>query len=563
MAIHKVKKDFKIRQPLCLSDLKAATLSKQDSSICVEESSYQFFQSLEDTHEYGIGRDSSSLLDDLAAKVAGDGAIAVVFSGGPAPGGHDVVAGIWDALADLGHEQPKLCGFIGGPSGILNNDHVWLTKNKIDAIRHTGGFNLLATGRTKFKSKDDFEKCAQVLLANKCSSLIVIGGDDSNTNAAFLADYFKSNSYPLTVVGVPKTIDGDLCNERVQTSFGFHTATQTYAQLVSNISRDAISSRKYYHFVRLMGRAASHVTLETALLTKPNLTLISEEIAQEKTTLSQIAENIAELVIQRSHNKKNHGVILVPEGLIEHIDEIKVLIRELNTLLHHDSKYIKTLQSFTRQSQFVNSKLSKDASYTFSSLPNLIQRQLLLDRDSHGNVQLSRIETEKLIAELVGVILRQKKISGKYKGSFSHLSHFFGYEGRCGTPSEFDCCYSYALGKTALFLAQNNKSGYLAYVTDLQKDVLQWKAGGICLPSMMAVEKRGAHQSAVIQKKLVDVDGPVFHYFKNVRDAYLLEDCYEFVPPIQWQDGHSATAPLILRLEAGIVDTQVNEESKT
>ena len=337
-----------------------------------------------------------------------------------------------------------MCGFLGGPAGILQDEHKWLTQSDIEEVRHTGGFNLLGTGRTKFRSEADFEICAQVLIKNKCEALIVIGGDDSNTNAAFLADYFKKKDYPLVVVGVPKTIDGDLCNERVQTSFGFHTATQTYAGLISNISRDALSSKKYYHFIRLMGRAASHVTIEAALLTKPNLAFISEEVAHKKTTLNELAEYVADVVIKRSQNKKNYGVILVPEGLIEHIDEIKILIGELNVLLHSQSKYIKTLASFSKQSHFVNSKLSKDASYTFSSLPNTIQRQLLLDRDSHGNVQLSRIETEKLLAELVGVILKQKKMSGDYSGSFHYLNHFFGYEGRCGTPTEFDCSYSFA-----------------------------------------------------------------------------------------------------------------------
>ncbi len=459
--------------------------------------------------------------------------MAVVLSGGQAPGGHNVIAGILDGLKKA-NAKNKLYGFLGGPSGILENKFVEITPKLMADYRNTGGFDLIQSGRTKIETPEQLKTAKENILKNKFNALVIIGGDDSNTNAAVIAEYFKQEGVKVNVIGVPKTIDGDLKNSQIETSFGFDTATKIYAELVGNICRDVNSARKYWHFVRLMGRSASHITLEVALKTHPNITLIGEEVLAQKKTLSQIVNDIAKVVVDRSKAGKNFGVVLVPEGLIEFIPEMKSLISALNDLLADNEAQLSKLNTIKEKKAFIISKLPKNLAALMESLPEGIANQLMLDRDPHGNVQVSLIETEKLLIEMLKTKLKELKKAGKYNGKFSTITHFFGYEGRCGIPSTFDATYTYALGYNAAILALNDCSGYLSSVRNLTKKADAWVCGGIPLTMMMNVEKRKGKDKPVIRKALVELKGKPFNFLKKNREDWAKNDRYTFPGPIQY-----------------------------
>ena len=459
--------------------------------------------------------------------------IGVVLSGGQAPGGHNVLAGIFDGLKAVNPDS-KLIGFLKGPVGILEDKAIELTKQYIDQFRNTGGFDIIGSGRTKIETEEQFAACLEICKKRDISALVIIGGDDSNTNAAILAEYFAKQSADISVIGVPKTIDGDLKNAYVETSFGFDTATKTYSELIGNICRDANSAKKYWHFIKLMGRSASHIALECALQTQPNITIISEEVEERQMTLDEITDYIVDAIVKRSENGENFGIVLVPEGLIEFIPEVGRLIGELNDLLAEHAKYFATLHTFEDQSEWVNKNLSRDSSYVFSSLPNSIQRQLLMDRDPHGNVQVSRIETEKLLIEIVGDKLNEMKNSGKFSGKFVTQSHFFGYEGRCAFPSNFDANYCYALGYNASLLISFNLSGYMSCISNLSKPVSEWKAGGIPITMMMNMEQRHGKMKPVIKKALVELEDKPFKTFSRHREGWAYKTSYLYPGAIQY-----------------------------
>ncbi len=458
--------------------------------------------------------------------------VGVILSGGQAPGGHNVIAGLYDGLKKI-NAGSELFGFLGGPSGLIDNKYVKFDDKFINEYRNTGGFDIIGSGRTKLEKEEQFDKVIDNCKALGITALVIIGGDDSNTNACMLAEYCAKKNAGILVVGCPKTIDGDLKNEWIEASFGFDTATKVYAELIGNIQRDANSAKKYWHFIKLMGRSASHIALECALKTHPNVTLVSEEVAEKAMTLRQIVQDIATIVKKRSEAGKDFGIALVPEGLIEFIPEMKKLISELNDLLAANASYFDTL-SDDDKFQFVNSHLSADTSQAFSSLPQVIQNQLLADRDPHGNVQVSRIETEKLIIDMVGDLLREWKAKGEYKGKFNALNHFFGYEGRCAAPSNFDADYCYSLGYTASSLVANGKTGYLSSVRNLTKPADQWIAGGVPLTMMMNLERRHGKSKPVIKKALVELDGKPFKVLADNRDAWALEDDFQYPGPIQY-----------------------------
>jgi pyrophosphate--fructose-6-phosphate 1-phosphotransferase len=458
--------------------------------------------------------------------------VGVILSGGQAPGGHNVIAGLYDGLKKLNADN-ELFGFLGGPGGLIDNKYVTFDDAFIDSYRNTGGFDIIGSGRTKLETPEHFATVIKNCKALGISSLVIIGGDDSNTNACMLAEYCLAQNSGIRVIGCPKTIDGDLKNEWIEASFGFDTATKVYAELIGNIQRDANSAKKYWHFIKLMGRSASHIALEVALKTHPNYTIISEEVAEKKRTMREIVTEIATIVRQRADAGKNFGIVLVPEGLIEFVPEMKKLIAELNELLAENADYFNSLADDDKM-QFINSKLSADTSQAFSSLPHSIQMQLMMDRDPHGNVQVSRIETEKLLIDMVGDLLREWKAKKQFSGSFSAQNHFFGYEGRCAAPSNFDADYCYSLGYTASALIGSGKSGYISSVRNLTKPADQWIAGGIPLTMMMNLERRHGHDKPVIKKALVELDKAPFHALSEQRDSWALNDAFLYPGPIQY-----------------------------
>jgi len=459
--------------------------------------------------------------------------VGVILSGGQAPGGHNVIAGLLDGIK-AGNPESGLWGYLGGPAGILEDSAIEITPRFVDDYRNTGGFDMIGSGRTKIETDDQFARVLEVCTQRTLDALVVIGGDDSNTNAAVLAEYFLSKGSEIKVVGVPKTIDGDLKNDYIETSFGFDTATKTYSELIGNIERDANSAKKYWHFIKLMGRSASHIALECALQTHPNACIISEEVEEKQLTLREIVDQLVETVVARSENGENFGVVLVPEGLIEFIPEIKALISELNDLLAENADYFSTLHTFEAQSEWVNQKLSRDSSYAFSSLPNEIQRQLLMDRDPHGNVQVSRIETEKLLIEMVDGRLKEMASRGKFSGKFSALQHFFGYEGRCAFPSNFDADYCYSLGYTAFLLVASGLTGYISSVRNLARPAAEWVAGGIPLTMMMNIEQRHGKMKPVIKKALVELHGKPFATFSAHRKEWAVKTSFRYPGAIQY-----------------------------
>ena len=460
--------------------------------------------------------------------------VGVILSGGQAPGGHNVIAGLYDAIKQA-NPNNKLYGFLGGPSGIIDGKCVEFDDKFIDAYRNTGGFDIIGSGRTKLETEEQFEKSLKVCQALNINAIVIIGGDDSNTNACMLAQWLKAKNTGIQVIGCPKTIDGDLKNSQIEISFGFDTATKTYAELVGNIQRDANSAKKYWHFIKLMGRSATHVGLEVALQTQPNIALISEEVEAKKQSLKSIVDYITDVVVKRAEKGKNFGVALIPEGLIEFIPEMKTMIQSLNDLLavlEKDEAFVNAANE--TKYEIISSKLDKDNAFVFNSLPNLIKAQLLMDRDPHGNVQVSKIETEKLLIEMVKANLKKLKAEGKYNGKFSEQAHFFGYEGRCAMPSNFDADYCYSLGYNAFALILAGLTGYLSSVKNLTAPASEWRAGGVPLTMMMNMEKRHGVMKPVIQKALVELDGPVFKEFEANRENYALNDCYIFPGAIQY-----------------------------
>ncbi len=466
---------------------------------------------------------------DVAKKVN----VGVILSGGQAPGGHNVICGLYDALKKANPEN-QLYGFLGGPSGILEDKYMVMTDELIDQYRNTGGFDIIGSGRTKLETKEQFAVCTKVCREHSINAIVIIGGDDSNTNAAVLAEYFRANNEPVCVVGCPKTIDGDLKNESIETSFGFDTATKTYSELIGNIERDANSARKYWHFIRLMGRSASHIALECAMQTQPNICLVGEEVEAKNQSVEDITNYIADIVAKRAEKDLNFGVCLVPEGLIEFIPSLKVLIAEINDLLAKTEAQFNALETSADKISFVEQRLSTSSKSVFDSLPVEIKAQLLADRDPHGNVQVSKIETEKLLIQTVGARLAQMKKEGKYNGKFNSQNHFFGYEGRCAFPSNFDSDYCYSLGYNAFFLVNANLTGYLSSVTNLEKPADQWQAGGIPITMMMNMEQRHGEKKPVIKKALVELDGKPFKYFESNREQWALETCFTFPGAIQY-----------------------------
>ncbi len=466
--------------------------------------------------------------------------VGVVLSGGQAPGGHNVIAGLFDGLKKA-NKRNRLIGFLGGPSGILDNKFKEITETLLADYRNTGGFDMIQSGRTKIETPEQFAQTKQTMVDNELDALVVVGGDDSNTNAALLAEYFKANGLATSVIGVPKTIDGDLKNDKIETSFGFDTATKIYSELVGNICRDVNSARKYWHFIRLMGRSASHITLEVGFKTQPNIVLVGEEVLANNLTLSNVVDGIAQVIAKRAEAKKNYGVILIPEGLIEFIPEMKELISALNDVLAHNEAKLAALPNFTDKRDTVVSLLPAHLGPLMKSLPRGIQVQLMLDRDPHGNVQVSLIDTEKLLVEMVKHHLDEMKKSGSFKGKFNAITHFFGYEGRCGAPSNFDANYCYALGYNAAVLALNGFTGYLSSVQGLVKPASQWVCGGVPLTMMMNIEKRHGKDKPVIQKALVKLDDAPFRALQKSRDAWAVNDDYVFPGPIQFFGPASVT----------------------
>ena len=459
--------------------------------------------------------------------------VAVILSGGQAPGGHNVISGLYDALRKANPEN-TLYGFLGGPSGILDDKYIVMTDELIDEYRNTGGFDIIGSGRTKLETTEQFEICAEVCRNHGINAIVIIGGDDSNTNAAVLAEYFRAKGEKICVVGCPKTIDGDLKNESIEASFGFDTACKTFSELIGNIERDANSARKYWHFIRLMGRSASHITLECALQTQPNICLIGEEAEAKNQSLEEITDYIASVIAKRAADGKNFGVILVPEGLIEFIPSLKVLIREINDLLARTEAQFNALETVSDKIAFVEDKLSASSKKVFDSLPVEIKGQLLADRDPHGNVQVSKIETEKLLIQTVTRRLKEMKAQGTYTGKFSAQNHFFGYEGRCAFPSNFDADYCYSLGYNAALLAISDLSGYLSSIRGLSLPADRWQAGGIPITMMMNLEQRHGEMKPVIKKALVDLEGGPFGYFAQRRDSWAVETAYTFPGAIQY-----------------------------
>ena len=459
--------------------------------------------------------------------------VGVILSGGQAPGGHNVVSGLYDALKKADKDN-ELIGFLGGPSGLTDDKFIVFTDEYINEFRNTGGFDIIGSGRTKLETTEQFEKAAAVCKKHGITAITIIGGDDSNTNAAVLAEYFKAHDTGVQVIGCPKTIDGDLKNDDIEISFGFDTATKTYSELIGNIERDANSAKKYWHFIKLMGRSASHIALECALETQPNVCLISEEIEKKEMSLSQIADYVAKSVADRAENGMNFGVVLIPEGLVEFVPEVKKLISEINDTLAAKAEEFEKAVSPKDKVAFMHKYLTAESDAVFSILPESIQAQMMADRDPHGNVQVSRIESEKLVSSLVEAKLAEMKKEGKYNGKFNPLHHFFGYEGRCAFPSNFDSDYCYSLGYNAFMLIQSGCTGYLSSIRNLSAPASEWKAGGMPITKMMNIERRHGEDKPVIKKALVELDGKPFKYFKERRDKWAKETCFTYPGAIQY-----------------------------
>ncbi|GAP71654.1 diphosphate-fructose-6-phosphate 1-phosphotransferase [Candidatus Symbiothrix dinenymphae] len=458
--------------------------------------------------------------------------VGVILSGGQAPGGHNVIAGLFDGIKAI-NSGSKLYGFLMGPGGLIDHNYQELTADIIDEYRNTGGFDMIGSGRTKLETPEQFDKGLEILKKLNISALVIIGGDDSNTNACVLAEYYAKIKAGVQVIGCPKTIDGDLKNEMIETSFGFDTACKVYSEVIGNIQRDCNSARKYWHFIKLMGRSASHIALECALQVQPNICLISEEVEAKNQSLDDVVQYIADIVAERAAKGNNFGTVLIPEGLIEFIPAMKKLMAELNDFLAHNAEDFARVRR-SEQRQHIIANLSASNSKIYESLPETVARQLTLDRDPHGNVQVSLIETEKLLAEMVGNRLNEMAAAGKYKGKFAAQVHFFGYEGRCAAPSNYDADYCYSLGYTASCLIGAGKTGYMSSVRNTTAPAAEWLAGGVPITMMMNMEKRHGELKPVIQKALVRLDGAPFKKFASQRNAWAVNTEYVYPGPIQY-----------------------------
>ena len=458
--------------------------------------------------------------------------VGVILSGGQAPGGHNVIAGIYDGIKSINKES-RLFGFLLGPEGLITHKYRELTDEVIDEHRNTGGFDIIGSGRTKLETPEQFNKGLEIAKELDLKALVIIGGDDSNTNASVLAEYYKSIDAGVQVIGCPKTIDGDLKNDLIETSFGFDTACKVYSELIGNIQRDCNSARKYWHFIKVMGRSASHIALECALQTHPNICIVSEEVEAKGLSLDQIIDDIAAAIAKRAERGLNYGTVIIPEGLIEFIPAMKKLISELNDFLAHNQEEFDLVRRSGKR-DYIISKLSHENAEIYASLPESVARQLTLDRDPHGNVQVSLIETEKLLAEMVKNKLNEWKKEGKYNGKFATITHFFGYEGRCAAPSNYDADYCYSLGYTASMLVAAGKTGYMSSVRNTTSPAAEWIAGGIPITMMMNMERRHGEMKPVIQKALVELDGEPFNYFVSQRDKWAVETDYVYPGPIQY-----------------------------
>ena len=508
------------------------------SSICVKEG--EATQSVADQDKIAAlfpntyGKKEITFVKETNTSVTKKQVVGVILSGGQAPGGHNVVSGLYDALKATNKDN-VLIGFKGGPSGLTDDKYIVFDDEYIDQFRNTGGFDIIGSGRTKLETEEQFKVASEVCKKHGITAIVIIGGDDSNTNAAVLAEYFAAHNTGVQVIGCPKTIDGDLKNDDIECSFGFDTATKTYSELIGNIERDANSAKKYWHFIKVMGRSASHVALECALETQPNICLIGEEVAAKKMSLSQIANQIADSVVARSNKGMNFGVAIIPEGIVEFVPEFGKLIAEINELLAGaKADAFNALTTWADKYAFIEKGLTKESMAVFALLPESIQQQLFLERDPHGNVQVSLIESEKLFAELVGNVLKERKARGEFNGKFGTQHHFFGYEGRCAFPSNFDADYCYSLGYNAFMLIQYGFNGYLSKVSNLSKPADQWVAGGMPITKMMNIERRHGEDKPVIRKALVELDGAPFKYFEAHRAEWAVETCFTFPGAIQY-----------------------------
>lgn len=522
-ALQKARAAYQPKLPIALTGPVKAVLGKPTQSVANQEEIKELFP-----QTYGL---PELRFEKNTAPTPGRPVnVGVILSGGQAPGGHNVISGLFDGIKKI-HRDSRLFGFIMGPGGLVDHKYIELTSSIIDEYRNTGGFDIIGSGRTKLETKEQFDKGLEILKELNISALVIIGGDDSNTNAAVLAEYYKQIGAGVQVLGCPKTIDGDLKNDLIETSFGFDTATKVYSEVIGNIQRDCNSAKKYWHFIKLMGRSASHIALECALQTQPNVCIISEEIEAKNLTLQDIVNQLADVVAARAAEGNNFGTVLIPEGLIEFIPAVGRLIAELNDII---AKYADEFAASDDKRAFVLGKLSAENAETYESLPHGVARQLTLDRDPHGNVQVSLIETEKLLSEMVGKRLEAMRAEGKYDGKFSPLHHFFGYEGRCADPSNFDADYCYALGFNAACLINAGVTGYMSSVRNLVKPAVQWVPGGIPITMMMNMERRNGMMKPVIQKALVRLDGAPFRKFASQRHDWALNTCYVYPGPIQY-----------------------------
>ena len=524
-SLQTLRGEYKPKMPSSIADSAKLVEGKKTESVADQAEIKKLFP-----NTYGM-----PIITFEKANLASDGKpinVGVILSGGQAPGGHNVISGIFDGIKKINKES-RLYGFLNGPSGLVDHKYIELTEDIINEYRNTGGFDMIGSGRTKLEEESQFDKGLEICKKLNIKAIVIIGGDDSNTNACVLAEYYLKNNSGVLVIGVPKTIDGDLKNEMIETSFGFDTATKVYSEVIGNIERDANSAKKYWHFIKLMGRSASHVTLECALKTQPNIALIGEEVEQKNQSLDDIVTYIATVVKNRADKGLNFGIALIPEGLIEFIPAIKRLIQELNDMIAANQKEFDKI-SDNDKIKFIQEHLSKENAGLFKSLPETVSKQLALDRDPHGNVQVSLIATEQLLAEMVAKKLDQWKKEGKYNGKFATQKHFFGYEGRCAAPSNFDADYCYSLGRVAALLINSGKTGYMSSVRNLTKPASEWVAGGIPITAMMNMEKRSGKMKPVIQKALVKLEDGPFKFFASKRDQWAIETAFKYPGPIQY-----------------------------
>ena len=524
-ALHKARAAYKPKLPVVLTSAVKVVEGRPTESVADQEAIKNLFPNTYGLPEIRFEKNSNP----------GPGKpvnVGVILSGGQAPGGHNVISGLFDGIKKI-HRDSRLFGFLMGPGGLVDHKYIELTAPIIDEYRNTGGFDIIGSGRTKLEHKDQFDKGLEILKELGITALVIIGGDDSNTNAAILAEYYKAINAGVQVIGCPKTIDGDLKNDVIETSFGFDTATKVYSEVIGNIQRDCNSAKKYWHFIKLMGRSASHIALECALQTQPNICLISEEIEERGMSLDEIVKYIGDIVIARAVDGNNFGTVLVPEGLIEFIPEYKRLISELNELLGANKDKVKDMNE-EELTAFILGNLAAENVAALKKLPEEVSRQLMLDRDPHGNVQVSLIETEKLLSGLVADYVAKSEAFKAAKGKFSSLHHFFGYEGRCADPSNFDADYCYSLGYNATALINAGVTGYMSSIRNLVKPAVQWIPGGIPITMMMNVERRNAEDKPVIQKALVRLDGKPFQKFAAQRDDWAHNTCYMYPGPIQY-----------------------------